>query len=46
MPIDSLILSVCVVAMFAVFAGVLIWADLQTRPNRLAGPSTAKRRAF
>jgi hypothetical protein len=46
MPFDSLILSVCVVAMFAVFAGVLIWGDLQTRPKQMAGSSTAKRRAF
>lgn len=30
MPIDTIILSAAVVAMFAVFAGVLIWGDYQT----------------
>jgi hypothetical protein len=46
MPIDSLIVSVCVVAMFAVFATVLAWGDKQTRPKQLAEQSSAKRRAF
>ena len=46
MPIDSLIVSVCVVAMFVVFAAVLSWGDLQTRPKQLADQSAAKRRPF
>jgi len=46
MPVDSLIVSVCVVAMFVVFAAVLIWGDMQTRPKQLAQQSSAKRRAF
>ena len=46
MPVDSIILSVCVVAMFAIFAGVLAWGDRQTRPEQLAEQSGAKRRAF
>jgi hypothetical protein len=46
MPLDSLIVAVCVVAMFAVFAGVLFWGDMQTRSNQLAQRSTAKHRAF
>lgn len=46
MPIDSLIVSVCVVTMFAVFAAVLAWGDKQTRPKQLAEQSSAKRRAF
>jgi hypothetical protein len=46
MPVDSLIVAVCVVAMFVVFGAVLIWGDLQTRPKQLAEPSTTKRRAF
>jgi uncharacterized membrane protein len=46
MPTDSLLVTVCVVAMFVVFAAVLFWGDLQTRPKRLANSSTAKRRAF
>lgn len=46
MPTDSLIVTICVVAIFAVFAAVLFWGDLQTRPKQLANPSAAKRRAF
>jgi hypothetical protein len=46
MPTDSLLVSVCVVAMFAVFAGVLFWGDLQTRPEQLVDSSAAKRRAY
>ena len=46
MPVDSMIVSVCVVAMFVVFAAVLVWGDRQTRPERLAQPSSAKRRSF
>jgi len=46
MPIDSLIVSVCVVAMFVVFAAVLAWGDMQTRSKQLADQSAAKRRAF
>jgi hypothetical protein len=29
MPLDSILVSVGVVAMFAIFAGVLFWGDLQ-----------------
>jgi hypothetical protein len=46
MPVDSIILSVCVVAMFVIFAAVLAWGDRQTRPEHLAEQSDAKRRAF
>ena len=46
MPSDSLLVSVCVVAMFAVFAAVLFWGDLQTRPKQLANSSDTKRRGF
>jgi len=46
MPVDSLIVSVCVVAMFVVFAAVLAWGDMQTRPKQLSGQSAAKRRPF
>jgi hypothetical protein len=46
MPTDSLLVTVCVVAMFVVFAAVLFWGDLQTRPKQLADTSHAKRRAF
>ncbi|MGY2906724.1 hypothetical protein [Bradyrhizobium sp. URHC0002] len=46
MPVDSLIAADCVVAMFAVFAGVLFWSDMQTHPEQLAQQSTARRWAF
>jgi hypothetical protein len=46
MPIDSLLVTICVVAMFVVFAAVLFWGDLQTRPKQLADSSATKRRAF
>ena len=46
MPVDSLIVAVCVVVMFVVFGAVLFWGDLQTRPKQLARSSHAKRRAF
>ena len=46
MPIDSLLVTICIVAMFALFAAVLYWGDLQTRPKPLAESSSAKRRAF
>jgi uncharacterized membrane protein len=46
MPTDSLLVAVCVVAMFVVFAAVLFWGDLQTRPKQLANSSQGKRRAF
>jgi hypothetical protein len=46
MPTESLLVAVCVVAMFVVFAAVLFWGDLQTRPKQLADSSHAKRRAF
>ena len=46
MPTDSLIVAVCVVAMFAVFGAALIWGDLQTRPKQLGQQSAGKRRAF
>jgi hypothetical protein len=46
MPTGSLIVVVCVVAMFVVFGAVLIWGDLQTRPKQLTQQSTGKRRSF
>lgn len=46
MPVESLIFSICFIAMFVVFGAVLVWGDLQTRPKQLAQQSAAKRRAF
>jgi hypothetical protein len=34
MPLDSMPVSAAVIAVFVVFAAVLIWADFQTRPLR------------
>ena len=46
MPTDSLLVAVCVVAMFVVFGAVLFWGDLQTRTKDMADSSHGKRRAF
>jgi hypothetical protein len=46
MPTESLVVSVCVVAMFMVFAAVLARGDKQTRPKQLAQQADSKRRAF
>jgi hypothetical protein len=46
MPADSMLVSVCVVAMFTIFAVVLYWGDRQTRPQQLARQSVAGRRAL
>ncbi len=40
MPIDTVLVTTAVVAMFVVFAGVVLWGDMQTRPQR----SEAKRK--
>jgi hypothetical protein len=47
MPIESILISAAVIAMFVAFAAVLIWGDRQTRPARpgLASNNT-KRRNF
>jgi hypothetical protein len=47
MPVDAMVVSAAVVAMFLALAGVLLWGDLQTRPDRLKGDSNPpKRRSF
>jgi hypothetical protein len=47
MPIDSILVSVGVVTMFVVFAGVLMWGDHQTKAARPSlAVSAAKRRSF
>lgn len=47
MPIDSLIVSAAVVAMFVAFAGVLVWGDFQTRADQPTPPAGGtKRRSF
>jgi hypothetical protein len=34
MPVESILVSIAVASMFIIFAGVLLWGDLQTRPAR------------
>ena len=46
MPADSMLVAAAVTVMFVVFAVVLIWGDLQTRPRQLARQSNTRRRAF
>ena len=46
MPTNSLLVTVFVVAVFAVFAGVLFWGDRQTQPKQLASSTDTRRRAF
>jgi len=46
MPTESLLVAVCVVAMFVVFGAVLYWGDLQTLSKGAADSSHGKRRAF
>jgi hypothetical protein len=46
MPTDSLLVAVCAVSMFVVFAAVLFWGGLQTRHKDVADSSHGKRRAF
>jgi hypothetical protein len=44
MPFDAMLVSAAVVIVFVVFAGVLMWGDLQTRPPRQkAAPQSQKR---
>lgn len=47
MPIDLLLVSVAVTAMFVIFAAVLAWGDRQTRPlQQRATESQPRRRSF
>ena len=47
MPFDAMLVSAAVTAMFLALAGVLLWGDLQTRPDRLkADTNPQKRRSF
>jgi hypothetical protein len=47
MPIDSILVSAAVLSVFVVFAGVLVWGNVQTDPAR-QGPveRSSKRRSF
>ncbi|WP_213736959.1 hypothetical protein [Bradyrhizobium sp. dw_411] len=43
MPFDSMLVSAAVLAMFVVFAGVLMWGEIQTRPAHLKAEARSKR---
>ena len=43
MPFDAMVVSAAVVAMFALFAAVVLWGDLQTRPDRLKSPENPQK---
>ena len=44
MSFDTMLVSVAVISVFVAFAGVLIWGDFQTRPDRLKADSQSQRR--
>jgi hypothetical protein len=46
MPIESILVSAAVAALFATFAGVLLWGDRRTRPARPRLVAATKRRSF
>jgi hypothetical protein len=47
MPIDSMLVSVAVVAMFVIFAGVLAWGERQSQSlQQTPADSDPKRRSF
>jgi hypothetical protein len=47
MPTDSILVFAAATAMFAVFAGILMWGDRRTRPARSSlATGSVKRRSF
>jgi hypothetical protein len=46
MPFDAMLVSAAVVIMFVAFAGVLLWADYQTRPARGSDSGSQRRRSY
>ena len=47
MPVDSILVSAAVVAMFVIFAGVLAWGERQSRTlQQQSADSHRKRRSF
>lgn len=47
MPVDSFVVAVAVLSVFAIFAGVLMWADVHSGPahDQPVG-GNSKRRSF
>ena len=46
MPVDSMLVSAAVVAMFVIFAGALAWSERQSRSPQAPADSDPKRRGF
>jgi hypothetical protein len=46
MPVDSMLVSAAVVAMFGIFAGVLAWGERQSRPPQQPSDRLRKHRSF
>jgi hypothetical protein len=47
MPVDPILVSAAVVSIFLIFAGVVIWGDLHSRPMRQESVDrNRKRRGF
>ena len=44
MPFDAMLVSAAVTIMFLAFAGMLLWADFQTRPERLKADTRSPKR--
>jgi uncharacterized membrane protein len=44
MPFDTMLVSAAVISMFVVFAGALVWAEIQTRPARLTAVAHSQKR--
>jgi hypothetical protein len=44
MPFDAMVVSIAVAVMFLAFAGVLLWGDFQTRPDRPEADSQSQKR--
>ena len=44
MPFDAMVVGVAAAVMFLALAGVLLWGDFQTRPDRLKADSRSQKR--
>ena len=44
MPVDAMLVSLAVVVMFVLFGAVVLWGDLQTRPDRLKNSTNPQKR--
>ena len=44
MPVDAMLVSAAVISMFLVFAGVLAWGEIQTRPGSPTSVAHSRKR--